>query len=256
MRQECSVRQLVHKGFAAFELSNGRISLVTIPELGGKIASIRHLDSGREWLWTNPHLSYRKPVYGASYIREFDFGGLDECFPTVAPAFYPAEPWAGTPAPDHGELWAQPWDVRQADATADRATLSAVCHGVRFPYRFERTITVERGQAAARLDYRAANLSPYAMPFLWSIHPLLPLEPGMRLTLPEGVAQVRIDFSTNDWLGKTGELHAWPVVTGCAGPDNRPQSHPAAEFWTGRQALHVAAAGDGAGGDRAGGRSR
>lgn len=217
MSQDCQMHQITYRGFAAFELSNGQISLVIIPDLGGKIASIRHIGSDREWLWTNPYLSYDRPIYGASYVREYDFGGVDECFPTVAPAFYPAEPWSGTPVPVHGELWAQPWEVSCSEASEERVTLTLVCHGVRFPYRFERTITVERDRPSARLDYRVINLSPYAMPFLWSIHPLLPLEPGMRLTLPAGVSQIRIDFSTQDWLGKTGELHAWPVVTDSKG---------------------------------------
>ncbi len=214
MDQPCQLRRITHQGFEALELTNGQIYLVVLPELGGKIASIRHMASGTEWLWSNPHLSYRKPVFDASYIREFDFGGLDECFPSVAPAFYPTAPWAGTPVPDHGELWSQPWKGGLAQSTGQRVTLALACHGVRFPYRFERTITIEAGSATARLDYRVANLSPFVFPFVWSIHPLLPLSPGMKLMLPVGVAQVRVDFSTEDWLGKTGELQSWPTVIG------------------------------------------
>ena len=90
--------------------------------------------------------------------------------------------------------------------------VTLACYGVRFPYRFERTVTLAADQAGATLAYRVTNLSPFTLPFLWSIHPLLSLEPGMRLALPVGVDQVRVDFSTDDWLGKTGALQPWPAV--------------------------------------------
>ena len=51
----------------------------------------------REWLFENPLLSYRLPEYGASYVRDFDAGGFDECFPTVGECYYPTAPWHGTP---------------------------------------------------------------------------------------------------------------------------------------------------------------
>jgi len=228
MPRDCQQRETTYQGFDALEISNGEIALVVVPDLGGKIASIVHLPSQKEWLWKSPYLEYRKPIYGASYIREFDLGGLDECFPTVGPTFFPTEPWAGTPVPDHGEVWAQRWDLEAHPAQpvipspagnlpSKRVELTMGCYGVRFPYRFERTIIVEAGSAAVRLEYRAVNLSPFALPFIWSIHPLLRIEPGMRLSLPVGTSQVRVDFSTNDVFGKTGTLQPWPQATDAAG---------------------------------------
>lgn len=94
------------QGFQTWTLANGLISLTFIPELGGKLSSLRDLRSGREWLWTNEHLPYQKPTGSNSYVNA-DTGGWDECFPTVAPCSYPLEPWQGIPLPDHGELWSQ-----------------------------------------------------------------------------------------------------------------------------------------------------
>jgi len=215
--QGCQQRKTVFEGFDALEISNGKLSLIVIPDLGCKIASITHLPSRKEWLWKSPYLRYRKPLYAASYIHGFDVGGLDECFPTVAPTFYPGDPWAGTPVPDHGEVWSQQWDVKVTQSSEERITLTGECHGVRFPYRFEREITIEAEQAAVRLEYRVSNLSPFALPFIWSIHPLLRIEPGMRLSLPETVSQIRIDFSTDDFLGKMGTLQPWPLATDATG---------------------------------------
>lgn len=217
MSQGCQQRKTAYEGFDALEISNEQIAVIVVPDLGGKIASITHLRSQKEWLWKNPYLQYQKPLYAASYIREFDLGGLDECFPTVAPAFYPSVPWAGTAVPDHGEVWSQPWDVQVTQSSEERLTLSAGCYGVRFPYRFERAIVIEAERAAARLEYRVSNLSPFALPFIWSIHPLLRIEPGMRLSLPETVSQIRVDFSTDDLFGKMGTLQPWPLATDATG---------------------------------------
>jgi galactose mutarotase-like enzyme len=213
---QCQQRAIIYEGFEALEMSNEEIALIVVPDLGGKVASITHRSTQREWLWKSPYLAYREPIYGASYIHEFDLGGLDECFPTIAPTFFPAEPWAGTRMPDHGEVWSQAWDV-EIHQSPERIELAMGCYGVRLPYRFERTITVEADKALARLDYRVTNLSPFAMPFIWSIHPLLNIEPGMRLSLPAGVSQIRVDFSTNDLFGKTGTLQPWPLATATNG---------------------------------------
>jgi len=210
MPRGCQLRETTHEGFNAIEISNGQIALVVIPDLGAKIASICHLPSQKEWLWKSPYLQYREPLYGASYIREFDLGGLDECFPTVAPTFFPSDPWAGTELPDHGELWCQPWNIQEVRSSEKRVVLWLDCYGVRLPYHFERAIVMEAEQPVARLEYRITNLSPFPLPFIWSIHPLLRIEPGMRLLLPPAVSQIRVDFSTNDFLGKMGALKSWP----------------------------------------------
>ena len=212
MLKSCRLQKTQHQGFDALELINKHISLCIVPELGGKIVSIRYLPTRREWLWRNPHLTARRPVYSASFTKAFDFGGLDECFPTVTPVQFPDVPWAGVPIPDHGEVWGQPWDVDIVAATAERIVLSMGCHGVRLPYRFERTLTLTADDPTIHLAYRATNLTPFAMPFIWTIHPILQIEPGMRLSLPDGVSQVRIDSTVDGFLGEPGTTCAWPLA--------------------------------------------
>ncbi len=167
-------------GEDALILTGKSARATVVPGFGGKIASLADARSGREWLWQNDRLPFREPVYDASYTQEFDSGGWDECFPAVARGFFPSGPWAGTAIPDHGELWGLPWEV--LDATDARITLAA--SGVRFPLRFTRTITLT--DSGLQLDYRATNPTPFDFPFLWCAHPLLAIEPGMELLLPDG----------------------------------------------------------------------
>ncbi|MBK9232203.1 MAG: hypothetical protein WAV79_10375 [Anaerolineae bacterium] len=162
------------------------VTLTVIPAWGAKIASLRAAD-GHEWLWRNPHLPWQLPTVATSYIREADVGGWDECFPAVGPGPYPLPPWQGRPIRDHGEVWAQAWEVEEA---ADCLRLATT--GDQFPYRLVRTIRLAAAEPAFEMTYELTNLSPAPFAFLWCAHPLLAIAPGMRLRLPPG-SPVRSD---------------------------------------------------------------
>jgi hypothetical protein len=191
-----------------------------LPEVGGKMISLR-APTGREWLWQTPRRPYRRPEYGGAFDA-YDISGFDECFPGIAESPYPNGPWQGVTVPDHGELWTLPWDC-----TIEGDALVLAVHGVRFPYRFSKRLSlhvVDGGAAepaAARpsagdgpvafvqLEYRLENLSPFAIRYLWSAHPLFAALPGMRVLLPKDV-KVRVDWSKDARLGTLGTEHTWP----------------------------------------------
>lgn len=206
----CHLRRLTFEGFDALQLSNGLLSLTVIPALGGKISSIKHLPTQHEWLWRNPHLPYIASQYNASYVEQYDTGGVDECFPAVSPGPCPVEPWAGTLIPDHGELWGQPWEYELAEESEQRLKLRMSAYGVRFPYQFERTITIEADNPTIQLTYRLTNFAPQPFPFGWAIHPLIKIAPGMQLHLP--VEQVRLAGATDPTFGQPGDLLPWPHI--------------------------------------------
>ena len=170
-------------GFETVVVDTGLLSLCLIPELGGKINSLRDLRTGREWLWRNPRQPYQRPPAGSDYVAVADTGGWDECLPTVAPCAYPAAPWAGTSLPDHGELWSQT-PVLAVGMGADTVSLNTRWQGAALPYTFERQVQATAGSASLRVDYTIANHGPAPLQFIWSMHPLLAIEPGMQLRLP------------------------------------------------------------------------
>ena len=169
--------------FDAIEVNSGAIALTLVPALGGKLSSLRDLRTGREWLWHNPRIPYRRVPHGDSYTLKADTGGWDECFPTVAPCAYPSPLWAGAQLQDHGELWSQTvmLDVTERD---DAITLHNRWRGVALPYTFERAITLDSGSARLHFDYNVTNDADAPLQFIWSAHPLLAIEPGMQLLLP------------------------------------------------------------------------
>lgn len=204
--------QLSHQTVAdleAIQVDTGPLALTVIPELGGKVSSLRDQRTGREWLWRHPRLPYQPVAADGSYIRQADTGGWDECFPTVAPCAYPAAPWRGAGLPDHGELWSQMPDVMLREA-GETLTLIARWRGRALPYVFERALTLTAGSAVVQVAYTARNLADAPLHFIWCAHPLLAVEPGMTLELP---ARARFNrwSTTPAGLVPKADL-AWPVT--------------------------------------------
>jgi len=170
-------------GFEAIRAQTGVIELCLIPELGGKISSLRDARTGREWLWRHPRYPYKKVPHGSSYVAEADTGGWDECFPSVAQCEYPSEPWQGAAIQDHGELWSQTAEVEIAEEL-NKLKLLTRWQGVALPCIFTRIISLSSDSASLHVDYEVTSRSDQPVHYVWCIHPLLAIEPGMELRLP------------------------------------------------------------------------
>lgn len=182
-------------GFEVHVLRSEALEVRIIPELGAKIASLRCLISGREWLWSLPGARLSRNRLGDSF-GDGPLVGADECFPTVASCF-----WNGRTLPDHGEIWTEPWDVEVVGGsvlTVVRCPIS--------PFTFRRRASLD-GQEL-RLDYEVENTGQEEEAFLWAFHPLLAINDGDQIELP--VSTVKTDFSMNCPLGEFGACWNWP----------------------------------------------
>ncbi len=201
--------RVVDGGFEGVRVENGLVSMVLIPALGGKLSSLRDLRTGREWLWRNPRAGFRAHAYGASYVRDANEGGWDECFPTVAECEYPLSPWRGVKVPDHGEIWSQPWNLSITRSKDGALSLCTAAAGQQFPYRFERTISLRPASSTFRLDYTLTSYADRNMAFIWSAHPLFSIEPGMRVEVPHDAAFNTFSSLPADAIPTT-KAFSWP----------------------------------------------
>lgn len=210
------IKETRYQNLPAFELSDERTRLTIVPSFGGSIAELIDIERGQEWLYRNPQLSYQTPNYGDNF-SQFDVGGIFDCFPTIEACHYPRGPWRGTPLPSHGEVWALPWDakIEQSDRneenedTEDKEipeVLHLSTHGMRLPYRLEKRIHIQEN-GRIHFDYCATNLSHEPMPFLWSLHPLLNISPGMEISIP--VEQMRV-VSAPSFPANFADMIPWP----------------------------------------------
>ncbi|MCL4545799.1 MAG: hypothetical protein M1118_14625 [Chloroflexi bacterium] len=190
-----------YEGIDAIIAEDAATRLTLLPSIGAKVVSLVDLTTGREYLARQADRPLVPPRFGDRYER-YDIGGWDECFPSISAVAYPEEPWRGVWAPDHGELWTLPWEWL---ALADG--VRTWVDGVRFPYRFTRTIRLAK--ACLTIGYEVLNRAPFPFSCLWSMHPMFALTPAMRLLLPRGT-RLRVEYSKGARLGAYLSEHAWP----------------------------------------------
>jgi galactose mutarotase-like enzyme len=207
-----------YKDQDAVILENDTVRAVLLPAHGGKTISLVHKGTGVETLWQNPLPRFTESRYGDPYERG-EFAGFDEMFPTVSRCFYQSYPWAGVEAPDHGEVWALPWDEK---IEGNAVTLGV--NGVRFPYRLQKTVSLEGERLVAH--YSAANLSRLPLEFIWAAHPLFNASEGMRFIVPADMRRI-VNAVPGSVLGGYGERYDFPVARRTTGSTVRLDQVPA-----------------------------
>ena len=206
-----SFRQTTVAGLPAISLREPELEAIVVPSVGLRITHLRR-PRGREWLWRNDQIPLSVPDPGRSYVEGADFGGWDECFPTVAPSPLPGAPAGTPPLPDHGELWSASWRSSVSEHP-DGTTLSGTATGRLLPYELQRDVTVAREEPALRLRYRLRHTGDTPFRWIWSSHPLLNVQPGSVLELPT-VHQVRVDHVHGRTDLARNDIVSWPAALG------------------------------------------
>lgn len=183
------------------------LAVVVLPELGGKIASLRWLPADLELLQA-PLADYaaRDMTMG---FEQGDASGWDECLPSVAACSLDT-PKGAVRVPDHGDFWRLPWSCVQM---GNEVRMKAM--GATLPLGLARTLTLR--DEALTVEYRVENGGDHPVAYAWSAHPLFAVDPGDRVLLPESVKTVRVEGSSGDRLGRKGSEHVWPRTQTGAG---------------------------------------
>lgn len=178
-------------------------SLTLLPELGGKVASLRA--DGHE-LMQQPLRPLARRATGMSFEAS-DASGWDECLPTVAACAL--ETASGTvELADHGDLWRTAWRVTARET--DAVTMVARCASL--PLELTRSMMLAGTDRGWRLRvlYSLRNVGGERAPWCWAAHPLFACDGGDRVRLPESVKRVRVEFSRGERVGAAGEWIDWP----------------------------------------------
>jgi len=192
-----------YKDAPAVVLESETVRAVLLPQFGSKLASLVWKPQGRELLWQNPSPAFRRSAYGEPFT-EGEFAGFDEMFPTISRCFYERPPWQGIELPDHGEVWALPWDCELGPA---EVRLSV--RGVRLPYLLEKRVSLQGSRLELR--YRAKNPAPAPMDFIWAAHPLFNASEGTQFVVPAGMGRI-INSVPGRRLGAYGAMHDFPLA--------------------------------------------
>jgi galactose mutarotase-like enzyme len=213
-RMETSVTRMNWHGVEAWTLANADLSVVMIPAMGAKIVSLLDRRSGVEWLIGPGERPFKPASYGAVFTEQ-DMSGWDEMFPTIVACAYPGPgPRHGAGLPDHGEVWALPWQVLQAA----EGSLSLTVSGRALPYQLTRAADFP-APGALRLRYTLKNTGADPMPYLWAAHPQFLCGTEGQVVLPDEVTQVVNTLSAEWGWGAPETRFEWPAATA---PDGNP----------------------------------
>jgi hypothetical protein len=90
-------------GLSEIILRGDHVTVVVVPEAGGKILRLIDNNSGFNLLWENPRVPVTRTYAGAPFDDVW-CGGWDDVFPTD-----PTCDVDGSTYHDHGDLWIGPW---------------------------------------------------------------------------------------------------------------------------------------------------
>lgn len=202
-----------YKNKKSIVLESTRMRAEFISDPGGKLASLINKETGYEYLVQRKNAIYRDQPFGGLFV-DAECSGFDDMFPTIDTCKYENDPWKGIEMADHGEVWSLPWKY-----SVDKLSLHLSVHGVRFPYKLEKTIYFSN-ENSLRIDYTLTNYSPFDFEFLWAGHLMINIEEGTRLNVPEDCKQA-VTVLTNGQR-TFGDINNWPLFK-----DNNGNTHRA-----------------------------
>ena len=182
-------------------LQNGNLSVTVRPREGGRVSSLRSLQTNLEFLTQSQWKVRSKPPRMDASFRDGPCAGIEECLPTVGMS---GKETQGGPAPDHGDFWQLLWEVDRASAFEARLHAD----GFSRTLRFTKQLALE--DSALRILYNVQNTGDEPQSFLYACHPLLSIEDGDRVVLPDEIRSLRLDYSCAGRLGERGDTVAWP----------------------------------------------
>ena len=194
-----------YKNMNSIIMESSYLIITIISQSGSKIQSIYNKVLDKEYLFQSTEKEFKIGAYGISFEKS-DLSGFDEAFPTIEECFYPLEPWKGIKVPDHGELWALPWDY-----SINKDSIILKVNGVRFPYSVEKKVEFLRDNSF-RITYNLKNLSNFDFYFIWAPHTLFNCEEKTIIILPPSVEKIISTCNIKNKLGNYGTIHSWPVT--------------------------------------------
>jgi galactose mutarotase-like enzyme len=193
--------QVERSGFPAYQISNEFISLEIVPQLGGRIVSLRNVRTGREWCWRpGGELHLFANHYGDSFADSPN-AGFDECFPTIE-----ACEWQGRQLPCHGEVWSVPWTLDEAAWEQGVVATTVSCK--QSPFELKRHVSIHENQV--HFEYSLRNTGRQAEAYLWAFHPMIQVTSEDRLELSEEVQTLQMEGVRGAPSDAPEDEWAWP----------------------------------------------
>lgn len=196
------MRNGTFKGLNSIILENEYMEAVFLPEYGGKLASLIDKKRNKEWLFQAKEEKLEIPEYGADFSA-YDSSGFDDVFPSIDRCLYPEN---GKVIPDHGEVWALPWELKVEEGTLIFQVKSPV-----FPYTLKKELTLD--EKRLQFNYTVLNKdkeNPFY--YIWTPHALLNCSTSTELMTEEHMKTIMSVEHATEHLGEWGTIHPYPLT--------------------------------------------
>ncbi len=194
-----------YRGLKTVILENQYVRASFLMDHGAKLHEFIYKPSDRDFLYHNPRLAPRTPVYGAN-VDDWWSGGMDVAIPTGHICQY-----RGDNLPYLGEVWSQTWSWEVTSNDKNHVAIHSWCPTIISPFLVERWDSLYAGERVLQQRYKVTHTGFTAYPFIWGIHPGFNISPNHRIDLP--AKKMFIEESLpNDRLGKRGALYTWPFA--------------------------------------------
>ncbi len=181
-------------------VTSGELTAEVTPSQGGKIRRLMAQPQKRNLFFTDPRRRF--PISARGKYLAHDISGFDECFPTVGTS-------EGIFGQDHGLLWDRPWQAEQQG----KELVTWITRPGKMPVQFIRRISAPRPNHL-RQEYTVLNLGTNLLPFIYSAHPILALDPESKISLP-GVKTLSV--LGHNGVFKAQRVQPWPLARVASG---------------------------------------
>ena len=190
------------------ELSNARLSLGVVPDLGAGLAwfDLCEEDERQPLFRSWPHQGTRDPVDLACFLLAPWSGRISAGGFSFAGEFHALSAnMAGEPCPIHGDAWQRAWRV---DAVEEQAVTLSLIGGGPGPYQYEGSVRYAIDDDALSIALTVRHRGSTPLPYGVGIHPWFPRSTQTQLRAP----------ATSVWLEDHSHL-----PTQCQSVDAFPQ---------------------------------
>jgi galactose mutarotase-like enzyme len=206
-----------YRGMRTLILENSFLRAVYLLDKGGDLIELRYKPLDVDLLWhapqghVNPNGYVQSIATAESSFNDLYGGGWQDAIPVIGNG--PQE-HRGAKYGTHGESPVMRWDCQILEGEGSSASATLSVQGIRYPFRLEKAIRIEKDQPVLQIEEKLSNLSPQALEFFWLQHPAFGepfLSQGDKISLPEQSEIVNFeDINPNGRIA--GGRFQWPFA--------------------------------------------
>ena len=205
MENSIKLKEFMIFGSKAISIENNKVKMVILTDYGSKIYELIDKKNDLDFLYKNPRVKPRAPVFGVN-AENWWSGGIDFCIPTCEECEV-----SGEIIPSFGEFWSQKWDYEVKKYSSKEVLVKLICFGIIYPLLVEEEVFLSSENNFFEIKYKLTNLSSSDLVFLWGLHSIFKLLDGFKLDIPCKTAEVYRSLPDNKY-GEEGKLYNWPFA--------------------------------------------